>query len=119
MQVIVKFVFFQVRIIDVVFQVLLKTFLEKFYILYSLVSCLGVCHTELRQIECCSVVIVLVNVYYLCLVVLFYHQCFFCFLGSLLGCMNFSHWLSNVLHGLCDQFSCVHVKTLCVFDKNF
>ena len=54
MQVIVEVVFFQVRIIDVVFQVLLKTFLEKFYLLYSLVSCLGVCHNELRQNKCFS-----------------------------------------------------------------
>ena len=51
MQVILEFVFFQVRIIDVVFRVLLKTFLEKFYFLYSLLS--GVNHDELRQNECC------------------------------------------------------------------
>ena len=37
MQVIVEFVFFQVRIIDVVFQVLLQTFFEKLYLLYSLI----------------------------------------------------------------------------------
>ena len=74
---IVKFVFFQVRIIDVVFQVMLKTFLEKIYFLYNLVSCLGVFHSELRQTEFGSLVIVLVNVYCLCLVVLLSHQSFF------------------------------------------
>ena len=79
MQVIVEFVFLQVRIIDVVFQVLLTTFLEKFYILYNLISCLGVCHNELRQNDRCSLVIVLVNVYCPCLVVLFFHQCLLCF----------------------------------------
>ena len=62
-QVIVKFVFFQVGIIDVVFQVLLKTIPEKFYLLYSLISCIGVCHSELHQNVCCLYVIVLVNVY--------------------------------------------------------
>ena len=76
---IVKFVFFQVRIVDRVFQGLSKTFLEKFYLLCSLVSCPSVCHKELRQNECCSLVIVLVNVYCLCLVVLFFHQCFLFF----------------------------------------
>ena len=49
MQVIVEFVFIQVRIIIVVFRVLLKTFLEKVYLLYSLVS--GVYHNELRQMS--------------------------------------------------------------------
>ena len=71
MQVIVELVFFQVRIIDVVFKVLLKTFLEKFYLYYSLVSCLRGYHSEVHQNECCSEVIVLVNVYCLCLVVFF------------------------------------------------
>ena len=42
MQVIVKFVCVQVRIVDGVFQVLSKTFLEKFYLLCSLISCLSV-----------------------------------------------------------------------------
>ena len=69
MQVIVKTVCVQVRIVDGVFQILSKTFLERFYLLCSLISCLGVCHSELSQNECCSLVIVLVNVYCLCLVV--------------------------------------------------
>ena len=51
MQGIVEFVFFQICIIDVVCQVLLKTFLEKFYFLYCLVSCLGVFHNELLFIS--------------------------------------------------------------------
>ena len=42
MQVIVKFVCVQVRIDDGVFQVLSKT-------LCSLISCLNVCHSELRH----------------------------------------------------------------------
>ena len=79
MQVIVKFVCVRVRIVDGVFRVLFKTFLEKFYLLYSLITCLGVCHSELRQNKCCSLVIVLVNVYCLDLVVLFFHQYFLCF----------------------------------------
>ena len=48
---IVEFKFFQVRIVDGVFQVLLKTFLENFYLWYNLFSCLSVCHSELRQNE--------------------------------------------------------------------
>ena len=52
-QVIIKFVFFRVRIIDVVFRVLIMTFLEKFCLLYNLVSYLGVCHNGLRQNRCC------------------------------------------------------------------
>ena len=94
---IVKFVCVQVRIVDGVFQVLSKTFLEKFYLLCSLNSCLGVCHSELRKNECCSLVIVLVKEYCLCLVVLFFHQCFLCFLEILQGYMNFRHWLSEML----------------------
>ena len=69
-----EFVCVQVHISDGVFQVLSQTFLERFYILCSLISCLGLCHSELRQTECCSLVIVLVNVYCFCLVVLFFHQ---------------------------------------------
>ena len=73
MQVIVEFVFFQVRIFDVRFQVLLKLFLEKFYFFYKIVLCLGVCYSDLHQIRYCSKVIVHVNVYCLCLVDLFFH----------------------------------------------
>ena len=51
---IVKFVCYQIRIIDKLFQVLSKTFLEKFYLFYNLISCLSVCHSGLRQNECCS-----------------------------------------------------------------
>ena len=72
MQVIVEIVCFQVRIIDVVFQVLFTLFLEKFNLLYNLISYLGVCHSELHQNERCSLVIVLVNVYCLCLTILFF-----------------------------------------------
>ena len=49
MQVIVKFLCVQVHIIDGVFEVLSKTFLEKFYLLCSLISSPDVCHSELRQ----------------------------------------------------------------------
>ena len=52
--VIVESVFFQVRIIGVVFLVLIMTFLEKFSLLSSLISCLSACHNELRQNMCCS-----------------------------------------------------------------
>ena len=38
----------------VVFLVLIMTFLENFYLLYSLISCLSVCQNELRQNMCCS-----------------------------------------------------------------
>ena len=51
---IAKFVFFQVRIYDVVFQVLIETFLEKFYLLCNLVSCLDEFHNGLHQNKCCS-----------------------------------------------------------------
>ena len=47
-QVIVKFLYVQVRIIDGLFQVLSKTFLEKSYLLCNLISCLNVCHSGLR-----------------------------------------------------------------------
>ena len=50
----VEFVFFQVRIIDVVFQVLIMTFPEKFCLLCNLVSYINVCHSGLRQNVCCS-----------------------------------------------------------------
>ena len=50
----VEFVFFQVHIVDVVFLVLIMTFLEKFCLLCSLISCLNVYHSELRQNVCCS-----------------------------------------------------------------
>ena len=77
--VIVEFVFFHFLIIDLVFQVLMKVFFRKFYFMCSQISCLAECHNELRQNKCCSQVRVLVNVYCLCLVVLFFHQCFLCF----------------------------------------
>ena len=51
LRVLVEFVFFQFRIIDVVFLILIITFLEKFCILCNLISYLGVCHNELRQIS--------------------------------------------------------------------
>ena len=44
----VEFVFFQVHIVDVVFLILKVTFLEKFCLSRSLISCLNVCHSELR-----------------------------------------------------------------------
>ena len=72
-QVIVKFVFVQVHITDGAFLVLIVTFLEKFYLLYSLISCLSEltflekffslysliscldgCHSEMQQIRYCS-----------------------------------------------------------------
>ena len=52
--VIVEFVFFQVHINDVVFLVLIMTFLEKFCLLCSLISNLSVCHNKLCQNMCCS-----------------------------------------------------------------
>ena len=52
--VIVEFVFFQVHIIDVVSLVLIMTFLEKFCLLCSLISCLNVYQNESRQNVCCS-----------------------------------------------------------------
>ena len=96
-QVIIKFVFFQVRIIYAVFRVLIMTFPEKFCLMYNLISYLGVCHNELRQNRCCSWVIFFVGVYYLCLVGLLFHQCSLCFLGDLLGCMSFRRLLYDVL----------------------
>ena len=71
MRVIVEFVFFQVHIIDVVFSIMIMTFLEKFCILCILFSYLGVCHNELRHNKCCSLVVILVSLYYLYLVVFF------------------------------------------------
>ena len=50
----VEFVFFQVHIVDVVFLILKVTFLEKFCLFCSLISCLNVYHKELRQNMCCS-----------------------------------------------------------------
>ena len=50
----VEFVFFQVHIVDVVFLVLMMTFLENFYLLCNPISYLNVCHSELRQNVCCS-----------------------------------------------------------------
>ena len=43
--------------------------------------------------------IVLVVMYCLCLVVLFFHQCFLCFLDGLLGCTRFLHLEDDVLRG--------------------
>ena len=57
---------------------------------------------------CCSLVIVLLIVYCLCLMVLFFHQCFLCFLEGLLGCMRFLHLEDDMLRGyllLFFQFS--------------
>ena len=51
--VMVELVFFQAYIIDVVFLVLIMTFLEKFSSLCNLISYLNVCHNELRQNVCC------------------------------------------------------------------
>ena len=53
-RVIVKSAFFCVHIIGVVFLVLIVTFLEKFYLSCNLISCLNVCHNELRQNMCYS-----------------------------------------------------------------
>ena len=52
-RVIVESVFFRVHIIGVVFLVLIITFLEKFYLSCDPISCLSVCHNELRQNMCC------------------------------------------------------------------
>ena len=48
----VESAFFQVRIIGVVFLVLIVIFIEKFGLLCCLISCLSVCHNELRQNIC-------------------------------------------------------------------
>ena len=90
MQVIVKFVCVQVRIIDGVFRVLSKTILERFFLLCNLISCVSVCHSRLRQNECCSEVIVLVSVYCLCLVVLIFHRFFLYSFEIFFGTYEFS-----------------------------
>ena len=70
---IVKSGFFLVHIVDVMFLILKIIFLEK---LCNLISCLSGCHHELRQNMCYSLVIVLVVVYFQCLVVLLFHEYF-------------------------------------------
>ena len=52
--VIEKSAFFRVHIVGVMFLVLIMTFLEKFFFLCNLSSCLSVFHTKLRQNMCCS-----------------------------------------------------------------
>ena len=52
--VLVKYVFFQVHIVGVEFLVLITTFLEKFSLLYNLISSQSVCHNEFRENMCCS-----------------------------------------------------------------
>ena len=84
-QVIVELVFVQIHISDEAFLVLIVTFLEKFYVLYSLISCLSGFHTELHQNMYFSLVTVLVCVYCFCLVVEVFHQFFLCFSEMLLG----------------------------------
>ena len=54
LQVIAGFVFVQVHINDEGFLILIVTFLEKFYFLYNLISCLSGCHSELHQNKYCS-----------------------------------------------------------------
>ena len=70
----VEFVFFQVHIVDVVFLTLNVSFLGKFCFLYNLISYLNVFHSKLVQNARCSLVIVFVIVYFLCLVVVVFHR---------------------------------------------
>ena len=75
-QVILGFVFVQVHINDEAFLVMIVTFLEKFCLLYNIISCLSGCNSELHLGKFCSYVIVLVSMYSFCLVVYVSHQFF-------------------------------------------
>ena len=89
--------FFQLRIIDVVFLILIRIFLEKFCSLCYLISYLGVCHNELHQNRYCLLVTILVIVYYLCLVV-FFPPMFPVFLRRFTGMYVFSSFVVRLLH---------------------
>ena len=82
MRVIAEFVFFLIRIVDEVFIIRRVTFLEKFDLLCSLTSYLSGYHNEYYQNRCYSLVMILVNVYFYCHVVLVFHQVDLCFFKS-------------------------------------
>ena len=94
------------------------TFLEKFGLLYSPISCLHESHSKLYQNRYCSWVIALVNVYCLCLVGKVFHQYFLCFLEMFLGYMIFPRFYCDKL----DMGYLVFFLFLCrnffVFNKN-
>ena len=80
--------FFQNHITDVVFLILVMTFVERFCLMCSPIEYLGDCHNESRQNKCCSLVIFLVSVYYLYLVV-FFPPMFRVFLSRFTGMHDF------------------------------
>ena len=119
MQVVVIFVYVRDCMSDEVFLIWIRTFLEKFYLLGSLVSYLGVYHSRLHKNVYYSLVKILVNARYLSLVGEVFHQGFLCFSKTLPGYKNFQSCGFSSGDLCVYLISCFHVKNFFVFDKNF